>query len=111
MKILIHPSLELSLIELIENLYEKEYFSYLENAEDYVDKIIFFIKNNISKRRSKEATNYFKRLTGEKELHYVFYRANKNTTWYIFFVMQNDIFLILHIANNHTDGHHILGLK
>jgi hypothetical protein len=67
--------------ELIVTLFSKEYFSYEENAIEYVQKLVFYIEENIDglphKKISKFPLKY-----GD---FYVFYKSNSRTTWYIFF--------------------------
>ena len=92
------PEVEQYINELIFALYKENYFSYLENAIRYKDKIIDFIENNILNfpyRLSPfELKNY-----GSK---YIFYNSNSRTTWYIFYENRNNKFLITFITNNHT---------
>lgn len=66
--------------ELIDVLFENEYFSFRDDAIEYVLKIRDYVRQNIA-YPAKETTIEF-RDHGEK---YMFYKANANTTWYIFF--------------------------
>lgn len=83
--------------ELILILYQNDYFSFLENAIDYKDKIIEFINNNISNLPSKKTPLMLNTLGS----NYIFYNSNSRTTWYIFFEKKESTFLVTYITNNH----------
>ena len=93
--------------ELVTILYEKEYFGFIDSAHAYVDKLKNYAKSTIPNGYGKKSPEYFKRYA----THYVTYRPNKKTNWYIFFIEKNDLFIITYITNNHVKGHHIRGLK
>ena len=82
--------------ELIVQLFNKEYFSYEENAIHYVQKLAFYIENNIAnlppRKTPKSLSKY-----GD---FYIFYTSNARTTWYIFFSKKNSNYLIKNISNN-----------
>jgi hypothetical protein len=83
--------------ELVYTLFVEEYFSYAENAQHYVDKIVDFTILEI---------NSFPHKLTPKKLEYLgfkyfFYKANARTTWYIFFEKQDAVFLITGIISNH----------
>jgi len=84
--------------DLIFELYEKDYFTYIESAELFVDKLVDFINQNILLFPAKKTPlkiNYL----GAK---YIFYKSTKRTTWYIFFEQKEDNFLITNIKNNNS---------
>jgi hypothetical protein len=83
--------------ELIYILFKEEYFSYSENAQLYVDRIVDFIILEINSFPHKITPLKLQYLGS----NYIFYKANSRTTWYIFFEKQNSIFLITGIINNH----------
>jgi hypothetical protein len=91
------PEIELFLNKLSDVLFEKNYFSYLQYSENYVEDLTDFIEQNIS--------NYTHKTTPKKLIkfgtYYFFYKANNRTTWYIFFEKLDHRFLITHITNNH----------
>lgn len=91
------PEIELFLNKLSDVLFEKNYFSYLQYSENYVEELTNFIEQNIS--------NYSHKDTPKKLIkfgtNYLFYKANNRTTWYIFFEKQDHRFLITYITNNH----------
>ncbi|MGQ7946419.1 hypothetical protein [Flavobacterium sp. WC2509] len=85
--------------ELVYVLFKEEYFSYSENAQLYVDKIVDFIILEI---------NYFPHKTTPQKLqylgsNYIFYNSNNRTTWYVFFEKKNNNYLITGILNNHCE--------
>ena len=65
---------------LIQILFENDYFGFEESAQIYVSKIYDFIEFDI--------INFPYKIFPEKLKHlgtkYAFYKANENTTWYIF---------------------------
>ena len=100
-KVTMLPSLAHALNELIQTLYEEEYFGFIESAQEYIDKIIDFIYTIPTQRQ---------RLTKNKIYgnYYCTYKHNNKTSWYIFFDKEDDIFLATFITNNHTSLYPIL---
>jgi len=96
------PEIEIYLSELIELLYEKDYFSFPDQAIDYVRKIREYIENEIYTALKRKAPEYFSQYG--KEMSFFTYKANNNTSWYIFFQQQHDIYLIRYITNNHVSA-------
>jgi len=84
--------------KLLEVLFVNEYFGFEDSALNYVEKIYNFIKNNISKPISKNSPVAYQKF-GKK---FIKYKANNNTSWYIFFDQKEHRFLINHITNNHS---------
>lgn len=72
---------EIYLNQLIDTLFEKEYFGFREDAQMYVANIKWFIDDNISIYPPKSLPIELKEF-GEK---YILYKANAQTTWYIFY--------------------------
>ena len=73
--------------ELINVLFENEYFSFRDDAVEYVLKIRDYVHQNITYPAKKTPIKF--RKYGET---YMFYKANTNTTWYIFLIkMNNDL--------------------
>lgn len=101
MEKIVHYSEEVEtyLNQLIDILFEKEYFGFKEDAQIYVAKIKWFIDDNISVYPPKKVPIELKEF-GEK---YILYKANPQTTWYIFYIQDEHRFLIKFITNNHTD--------
>jgi hypothetical protein len=84
--------------DLIFILYKKDYFSYLENAEQYVSNIYDFIETEIPLNNYKITPESLSKY-GD---FYILYQSNARTTWYIFFSKKESVYLIKHIANNHS---------
>jgi hypothetical protein len=96
--------------KLVDILFEKEYFSWLDVSEQYVRELIDDIKTNLPNRPHKQAPKRYERY-GE-DLHYVSFPKNKRTTWYAFFTKYQDennrvFYIVVHIANNHTDAQYL----
>ena len=85
--------------ELVFILFEKEYFGFEESAQEYVQKIYDFIEFNLPNSPPKNTPESLVEL-GSK---YIFYKANQNTTWYIFFEKSGNRFLVTYITNNHSE--------
>lgn len=75
MKVIALPEVREYLMELIQILYKKEYFGFEENAQKYVEELIFDIKNNLPLKLNKPAPPYFDRY-GKKML-YATFRKNR----------------------------------
>ena len=91
-------SVESYINNLIDILFEEEYFGFKINAQEYALKIVDFIESNISTFPSKK-TPVQLRFFGSS---YMFYKANKRTTWYIFFEKTENNYLITNIINSHS---------
>lgn len=84
--------------ELVFILFKEDYFSYLENAIIYKDKILNFIESNITTFPSKKTPTQLKNFGSS----YIFYKANHRTTWYVFFENSENNYLITNIINSHS---------
>lgn len=85
--------------DLVYVLFAKDYFSYPENALNYVDKIVEFTMHEIASFPHKTTPIKLKNLGS----NYIFYNANSRTTWFIFFERENNNYLITGILNNHCE--------
>jgi hypothetical protein len=85
--------------ELVYRLFDEEYFSYSENAQLYVGKIVDFIILEINSFPHKSTPQKLQYLGS----NYIFYKANARTTWFIFFEKRDIVFLITGIINNHCE--------
>ena len=108
MKVLVSPVVRIYLREISEIMFEKEYFGFLENAERYVEELLFDIESSLSYKHKKIAPKRFEKFG--KKLLYASFVKNKHTTWYVFFSTYRDIngetiYLIQYISNNHVIGH------
>lgn len=86
--------------ELIDILYQQNYFSFKKDAKAYVEEIVLFVNDYNFEINVRETPSKFQK-HGKKFLKY---KANNQTTWYIFFDQKDDKFLVNFILNNHT--HH-----
>jgi hypothetical protein len=84
--------------DLVIILYKKEYFGFIESAEEYVSNIYNAIPERIKKSAHKKTPISIQHLG----LDYVFYKANARTTWYIFFERRDQNYLITGIINNNS---------
>lgn len=84
--------------QLVFDLYQKEYFGFLDDAIQYKDKLIDFIEKELPNFPYRH-TPFILRNFGSK---YIFYKANYQTSWYIFFENRNNEYLITFITNNHN---------
>lgn len=103
MRVIFDKAVEIYLNELLNILYEKEYFGFKETAYDYVEWIIDAIERDINKIPHKIAPPYF--LKYGKSLYYSVFKRNNNTQWYVFFNYENSIYYIRYIGNNHNCSH------
>ena len=78
-------------------LFKNEYFSYMETAIEYVQKIRNDIETTIAFKQHKSTPQ---RLIKHGK-YYASFPANKRTTWYVFFDKKGDRFFIEYITNNH----------
>jgi hypothetical protein len=62
--------------DLIYNLFKDDYFSYYENAENYVAKLVSFVSLNIKSVPHKVTPKKLIHLGS----HYIFYKSNARTT-------------------------------
>lgn len=109
MKVLFVPQVRSYFRELIETLFEKEYFGFEESAVLYVRELFFEIRDTLPLCHKKPAPNYFNRY-GEN-LFYSVFKKNQRTQWYVFFSIhtQNDetTYLVRYISNNHIVSQHL----
>lgn len=98
-KVIFTPYVIDFLDDLVRILYKKEYFGFIETAEVYVSKIYDAVLENIKSSTYKESPKTLKYLGS----NYIFYKSNNRTTWYIFFEIKNNNFLITGIINNHCE--------
>lgn len=94
-KVIIHQSVIDKLNALVEILFEKNYFYIEDNAKEYVYLIYTFI-NEIPKKHHRLSRNT------KNGKYFCSYKPNKNTTWYVTFDVEEDIYLINNFTNNHS---------
>ena len=119
MRVVFAPEVEEDLYGLIKILVEKEYLGTYPFAISYVEELInagmldreqgrIHPKKNVITRAlgSQVATPDFFERYG-KDMYYITYQRNSNTTWYIFFSVIGDTYFIKYITNNHVSGQYI----
>ena len=107
MKVLFLPEIRAYFNELTDILFEKEYFSFIESAEKYVNELFIDIKNTLPISPKRRAPEYFTRYGNN--MFYSVFKKNSRTQWYVFFnIYENDgekIYLVRYISNNHVIAH------
>ena len=98
-KIIYTPEVISYLDDLVKILHKKEYFGFIESAEEYVSEIYDSVSGNIKLENHKIAPKKLKHL-GSK---YIFHKANSRTFWYIFFESKDEKYLITGIINSHSE--------
>ena len=103
MKIVVLAKVQQYLESLKAILFEKEYFSFEDQAQNYVDELFEDIITNLPTQPKKPAPPYFDKYG--KNMYYAVFKKNRNTSWYVFFKIsrknKEEIFKIRYIANNH----------
>jgi len=95
------------LTNLAFKLFEKDYFGFLINAKEYVERIVVEIETSIAVKQHKTAPDRFEKYGS----HYIIIKTTKRTTWFVFFFIKNDTYYVNFITNNHVSAHYIRGLK
>lgn len=108
MKVIALPEVHVYLTELIQILYDADYFGFIEDAETYVLNLLHEIENTLPTRLRKKAPHYFNKYG--KDMYYSSIKKSRHTTWYIFFTIyttssEEKIFLVRYISNNHVIAH------
>jgi hypothetical protein len=98
-EVIFTPEVIQYLDDLVVTLYKKEYFGFIESAEDYVSDIHKEILERIKKSPQKKTPKTLYYLGS----NYIFYKPNVRTTWYIFFEKRNQNYIITGITNNYTE--------
>jgi hypothetical protein len=109
MKVLILPEVRQYLNELSHILYEKDYFSYAESAEKYVEELFEEIKTTLPNRQKRLAPSYFDKYG--RNMHYSIFSKNKHTQWYVFFTVYESqgelVHVVRYISNNHVSAQYL----
>ena len=98
-KVVFTPNVISFLDDLVRILYKKEYFGFIETAEEYVSKIYDAVPENIKSSTHKLTPKSLKYLGSS----YIFYKSNNRTSWYVFFEKSDKNYLITGIINNHCE--------
>ncbi len=108
MTIVFSKEVENYLFNLMEVLYNKEYFSYYETSNKYVSKLIKEIKTTIHLKQ-KHNTPFNLKKHG---LYYKKFSINKGTSWVVFYNYSKGTYYINYISNNHApDAEFLEGSK
>jgi len=105
--VVFNDNVKKSFFDLIDILYQKEYFGSLNEAKEYVSKIEHYFTTEIPKLHhmglTKKAMPYFRKYGNN--LFLASYRKTKTrTTWYAFYeVFENKCFKVVRIINNHIE--------
>ena len=106
MNVLILPEVLEYLDNLVYILFQKEYFSYLETSQRYIDDLVDDININLPISLHKPAPKHFEKYG--KDLYYATFNTSNRTTWYAFFTKHRQdediIYLVRYISNNHVAG-------
>jgi hypothetical protein len=94
--------------DLILILLKKAYFSYKKTADEYMDDLVDFVVSKIATSVKRVAPPRFKKFG--QNLQYIKYKRNQQTTWYIFFIQNDNRILVTYITNNHVAAQHVKGL-
>ncbi|MCP2027140.1 hypothetical protein L1276_002284 [Flavobacterium sp. HSC-32F16] len=85
--------------DLVVILYKKQYFGFIESAEEYVDNIYDAVPEIIKRSLHKKTPKSLQCLGS----NYIFYKSNARTTWYIFFEKRDQNYVITGITNNYAE--------
>jgi hypothetical protein len=97
-EVIILQEVEDEIFNLIETLYKNEYFSLVESAEVYVLNIIDFIYSIPTLKRKLTADSKFGK-------YYCTFKHNDKTSWYISFYVEEGLYNIKNVTNNHTEDY------
>ncbi len=84
--------------DLVFILRDKGYFNFLEDAEEYVNRLYDAIPVAIQKQRHKQTPEELIK----NGRFYVSYNTANRTTWYIFFARTDDRIFVKFVTNNHV---------
>ena len=107
MSVLFLPEVRAYFNELTDILFEKEYFSFPDSAEKYVEELFLDIKHTLPISPKRHAPEYFSRYG--RNMYYSVFKKNNRTQWYVFFNIYEKngvrIYLVRYISNNHVIAH------
>lgn len=91
------PEVEDYLENLVEILYQREYFGFEESSYDYVLALVNYILEFIAISNPMTVPIELE----SKGDFYIVYNSSKRTSWYILFEREDSHYLITYITNNH----------
>jgi hypothetical protein len=80
-------------------LLRKEYFSYQENAEEYVTKITLQIENDLHFTKCDKTPKKLLRFGN----FYSKFKGSHRSTWYVFFNKKDSRYFVKFVTNNHME--------
>jgi len=99
------PEVSEYLNNLIDILYENDYFGHRESAKKYV----IDLRNEIELSLpvlTPRLPRYRRKVYG-KHTKFVIIRKNRHTSYYIFFLQKANKYIVTYIGNNHTDAKYL----
>lgn len=93
-----HPSVLKYFNDLIDTLFYENYFLYRDSAVEYVAKLIFYVENQIHKKKH----NLCPLLVSVHGNYFVSFNLNAKTTWYFVFDKIDNRYLITYVFNNYS---------
>ena len=84
---------------LIDILFYQDYFSYIENAEKYVENLKDEIEKYIDVKQHYKSPRNLEQFGKQ----FIIVSLNNKTSWYILFDRKDNRFLIQFITNNHVE--------
>ena len=93
------PEVEQYLEDLVDILFYEEYFGFEDAAQSYAEKIVHFIEQDIQNFPARKTPDKLKNFGS----NYIFYKSNQRTTWYIFFELMKNNYLITNIINSNSE--------
>jgi hypothetical protein len=96
-EIYFEPSVLIYFDSLAFELYKKEYFSFIESANNYVDYIYNEIIKNIQFQKHHDTVSTHKKYGA----HYIIIKTNNRTAWHVYFNKKGNKYIITKILNNH----------
>lgn len=106
--IVIKQKVEAYLYLLIEKLNNEKYFTYTEDAINYVNSLRNDIKEYLPNLQARMPD--ISPIKWIKDLRFIAINNSNRTTWYVYFTVHGsnkDIYIIHHISNNHVAGHKV----
>ncbi len=90
--------------KLANRLQKKEYFSFIEYADKYVDYIVNEITENIHYKKHYNTVLKHKKYGA----FYIIIKTNNRTAWHVYFNKKGNRYLITKVLNNHLPSANFL---
>lgn len=103
MKVLFLPEVRFYFRELMDILFEKEYFGFEDSAIQYVRDLVQEIEKELPCKPARPAPRYFDKYV--KHMFYASFRKSRQTVWYVFYTKYRlkgeTVYLVRFMSNNH----------